>query len=197
MCLSQSSVDKTGFVQKEMRLALQQAELRPSSQVYIIPLSLDGCPVTSALERLHVLDLGVPEASYRLLYAIGNATGDGAEASRDAHDALTTTVKSYRRQLSGLGDIVEPKDYSKRILGRWLGPRKYATFYADGRWGVQRNEDSPTEIDGRRWRIEGNKLLLTFQDVPGVTHESTITSFRTKQFLTEDNGHKKTYDWAP
>jgi hypothetical protein len=45
ICLSRSSVGKTGFVQKEMRLALEQAELRPPSQVYIIPVSLDGCPV--------------------------------------------------------------------------------------------------------------------------------------------------------
>jgi TIR domain len=65
ICLSRSSVGKTGFVQKEMRLALQQAELRPSSQVYIIPVSLDGCTVPSALERLHVLDLGAPDASRR------------------------------------------------------------------------------------------------------------------------------------
>lgn len=45
LCLSKTSVDKTGFVQKEMRLALQQAELRPASQVYIIPVSLDTCVV--------------------------------------------------------------------------------------------------------------------------------------------------------
>ena len=43
ICLSKISVDKTGFVQKEMRLALQHAELRPASQVYIIPVSLNTC----------------------------------------------------------------------------------------------------------------------------------------------------------
>jgi len=205
ICLSQNSIDKTGFVQKEMRLALQQAELRPSSQVYIIPVNLDGCPVPAALERLHVLDLDVPDASHRLLEAIRNATGDGARAPRDAHDALTTTVSNYRRELkglppeeSGLGEVVKLKDYSTRILGRWLGPRKYVTFFADGRWGVQRNEDAPIQINGRRWRIEGSKLLLTWRGDTGLmTAESTITSFTTKQFITEDDGHKKTSDWAP
>ena len=86
---------------------------------------------------------------------------------------------------SELGEVVEVKDYSKCILGRWLGPRKYVSFYSDGRWGVQRNEDAPTEINGRRWRLEGNKLLLTFRGDSGlVTAESTIRSFRTKQFIT-------------
>jgi len=104
---------------------------------------------------------------------------------------LSTSVES-------LGEVVRSEDYAKRILGRWLGPRKYVAFYADGRWGVQRNEDAPIEIDGRRWRIEGNKLLLTFRGDTGlVTAESTITSFTTQQFITEADGHKKTYDWAP
>ena len=99
---------------------------------------------------------------------------------------------------SGLGEVVRSEDYTKRILGRWLGPRKYVAFYADGRWGVQRNEDAPIDIDGRRWRIEGNKLLLIVPGETGlVTHESTITSFRTKQFITEVDGHKTTFDWAP
>jgi hypothetical protein len=195
ICLSRSSVGKTGFVQKEMRLALQQAELRPSSQVYIIPVSLDGCPVPSALERLHVLDLGAPDASRRLLEAIGNATGDGARAPRDAHDAFTTAISSYRE---GLGEVVQPEDYSKRILGRWLGRRKYVAFFADGSWGVQRNEETPIEINGRRWRIEGKKLLLTWRGEAGLqTSEQIITSFMTKRFVTEGGGRNETYDWAP
>src|ERR1039457_3126857 len=85
-----------------------------------------------------------------------------------------------------LGEFVDVKDYSKRILGRWLGRRKYITFYADGRWGVQRNEDAPITIQGRGWRVKGNKLSVTWQGDTGVTTaESTIVSFRTKQFITE------------
>ena len=195
ICLSRSSVGKTGFVQKEMRLALQQAELRPSSQVYIIPVSLDGCSVPTALERLHVLDLGAPDASRRLLEAIGNATGDGARAPRDAHDAFTNAISSYRE---GLGEVVQPKDYSERILGRWIGRRKYVAFFADGSWGVQRSEATPIEFNGRRWRIEGNKLFLSWRGENGLqTIERIITSFMTKRIVTEGDGYNETYDWAP
>ena len=103
-----------------------------------------------------------------------------------------------RSMESELGAVVRSEDYAKRILGRWLGRRKYVAFYADGRWGVQRNEDAPIDIDGRRWRIEGNKLLLTFPADSGlVTSESTITSFTTKQFITEGDGRKEPFDWAP
>ena len=99
---------------------------------------------------------------------------------------------------SELGEIVPSEDYAKRILGRWLGPRKYVAFYADGRFGVQRNEDAPVEIAGRQWRIEGNKLIQTIRvDSDVVTHESIITSFRTRQFIIEFHGQKRMHDWAP
>ncbi|OYW75279.1 MAG: hypothetical protein B7Z37_14095 [Verrucomicrobia bacterium 12-59-8] len=97
---------------------------------------------------------------------------------------------------SSANEVVEFKDYPKRILGRWLGPRKYVIFFADGRWGVQRNEDDSIEIGERRWRIEGDKLFLTFPRGTGLsTSESTITSFTAKQFVTED--HSTKYEWAP
>ena len=100
ICLSKSAVDKTGFVQKEMRLALQQAELRPPSKVYIIPVSLDGVPVPKSLEHLHVLDLGEPRATHRLLEAIQHATNEGTRAPKDAHDALNFALLDYRAKSS-------------------------------------------------------------------------------------------------
>ena len=41
LCLSTHSVDRTGVFQKEMRLAVEQAELRPQSKVFIMGASLD------------------------------------------------------------------------------------------------------------------------------------------------------------
>ena len=103
--------------------------------------------------------------------------------------------------VAGTKSFAAPKqseDYSKRILGRWLGPRKFHIFHANGTWGVQRNEDAPEDIDGRRWRIQGNKLFLKFRGDAGLqTAEFTIISFTSKRFITEADGHKETYDRAP
>jgi len=115
LCLSKNSVDKTGFVQKEMRLALQQAELRPDSQVYIMPISLDGCPVPHALERWHALDLREPDASYRLLKAIGHATGDGARVPSSDHDALTFAIAKYNRFPSSLRSTSSPRSSNPTV----------------------------------------------------------------------------------
>jgi hypothetical protein len=55
-----------------------------------------------------------------------------------------------------------PRDYSKAILGCWLGSRKFEVYHASGRWGVKRHEDAPKEINGRRWHIKGKTLLITY-----------------------------------
>lgn len=51
---------------------------------------------------------------------------------------------------------------SEKIVGCWLGPRKFEIYHADGTWGVKRNEDAPEDIRGRRWQIEGDKLILKY-----------------------------------
>ena len=44
-CLSKNSVDKKGFVQAELKRALDVADLMPEGKVYIIPVRLDECDV--------------------------------------------------------------------------------------------------------------------------------------------------------
>src|SRR5262249_42216717 len=118
--------------------------------------------------------------------------------SADNATAVATEQNNSPSIAPGHEETVRPEEYPTRILGRWLGPRKYLTFFADGSWGIQRNEEAPIEIEKRRWRIEGNTLFLTF---PGgddyVTGESKIISFKVRQFTLEDQGKRKTFDWAP
>lgn len=117
ICISKNSVDKTGFVQKEMRLALEQAELRPDTQVYIIPVSLDGCPVPDALERWQVLDLREQGGPDKLLNAIGNATGEEARAPHDDHDALASAIKNYNSSASSpQSDHADLGEVAREIL---------------------------------------------------------------------------------
>ena len=95
VCMSSHSVDKTGFFQKEMRLAQEQAELRPDSQVFIIPVRFDDCEVPDGIKRWHVLDLREQKASEKLLESIGGATGDGSSAPLSEHESLTEAIRNY------------------------------------------------------------------------------------------------------
>ena len=95
LCLSTRSVDRTGFFQKELRLALEQAELRPREKVFILPIRLNPCPTPPDIARWQVLDMFTEKATRRLLQAIQDATGDGARAPTEEHDRLTKAIQEY------------------------------------------------------------------------------------------------------
>lgn len=107
--------------------------------------------------------------------------------------------------LAGCANIVMSNrfegDYSKRIIGRWGHQNRIVTFHANGTWGVQRHEDAPEGIGGRRWRVEGKRLLLTFLSDNGLgtpvhleTQVSTITSFSDDGFTVKlPDGSKENY----
>ena len=70
VCLSRTSVSKTGYVQKEIREAIEIAELHPEGVIFLIPARLDDCTVPGKLERLHRVDLFAPDGYGRLVSAL-------------------------------------------------------------------------------------------------------------------------------
>lgn len=51
VCLSKKSVNKAGFVQKEIKYALDAADEQPEGTIFIIPLRLEECEVPERLRR--------------------------------------------------------------------------------------------------------------------------------------------------
>jgi hypothetical protein len=55
---SSTSVQKRGFVQKELRHALEGQEYFPESAVYIVPVRLDDCQLAyEKLEKIQYVDM--------------------------------------------------------------------------------------------------------------------------------------------
>ena len=96
------------------------------------------------------------------------------------------------RSSSVAGD--DPDVDPQRVLGCWLGPRKFAVYHPDGTWGVKRHEDAPEDFRGRRWRIDGNTLFLTFPGDRGMTTvHFTIVSLTDREMILEADGYQQTY----
>src|SRR6185369_4126774 len=55
-CLSSRSVSKRGFVQSELRRALEILDQIPEGDVYLIPIRLEPCKVPQRLTPLHYVD---------------------------------------------------------------------------------------------------------------------------------------------
>jgi len=69
-CLSNKSVNRAGFVQKELRDALEVAQLMPQDSIFIIPVRLDNCQVPSNLSGMHWLNYFEAGAQEKLIDAI-------------------------------------------------------------------------------------------------------------------------------
>jgi serine/threonine protein kinase len=78
VCLSHSSITKEGYMQKEMRYALDVAEEKPAGTIYLIPARLDECDIPERLKHVQWVDLFEEQGYERLLKALrkrGEALG--------------------------------------------------------------------------------------------------------------------------
>lgn len=70
VCLSENSVNKEGFVQKEIVMALDKADEKPEGTIFIIPLKLDDCDVPLRLRRWHWIDTYASDWYEKLIDAL-------------------------------------------------------------------------------------------------------------------------------
>ena len=70
VCLSRASITKTGYVQKEIKVALDVADEQPEGTIFLIPLRLEECEVPQRLSRWHWVNLFEPGGYERLLRAL-------------------------------------------------------------------------------------------------------------------------------
>lgn len=69
-CLSTNSVDKVGYVQAELRRALEVADLMPEGRIYLIPIRLDECEVPFKLRDFQWLNYFEADGKEKLLSAV-------------------------------------------------------------------------------------------------------------------------------
>jgi TIR domain-containing protein len=69
-CLSSKSVNKRGFVQKELKQALDVVGEFPEGQLFVVPVKLEECEVPASLQMYHHVDLLAPNGFEKLLTAL-------------------------------------------------------------------------------------------------------------------------------
>jgi TIR domain len=70
VCLSPTAITKKGFVQKEIKFALDAAEEQPEGTIFIIPVKLEECDVPERLRRWQWVDFFQKNGYERLLEAL-------------------------------------------------------------------------------------------------------------------------------
>ena len=70
--LSENSVSKEGYIQKEIKLALDFMLEKPEGSIYIIPIRLEPVQVPSRLAQIQWLDYFTEDGLDKLLYTLNN-----------------------------------------------------------------------------------------------------------------------------
>lgn len=69
-CLSSTAVGKRGYMQREIRAALEVAQEQPEGIIFLIPLRLDECDLPEQLKHLHRVDFYEEGGYERLVKAL-------------------------------------------------------------------------------------------------------------------------------
>lgn len=70
VCLSRASINKEGYIQKELKLALDVADEKPDGTIFIIPKRLEDCTVPLRLSRWQWVNLFEAEGYEKMLLAL-------------------------------------------------------------------------------------------------------------------------------
>jgi len=70
VCLSDQSVRKEGYVQREIKYALEIAEEKPEGTIFIIPIKLNECGVPSSLSKYQWVDFFDKDAYKKVLRSL-------------------------------------------------------------------------------------------------------------------------------
>jgi len=76
VCLSPKSSNKEGYIQKEIKFALDAADEKPEGTIFIVPLKLDECTVPDRLSHWQWVNLFSPNGYERLILALHKRATD-------------------------------------------------------------------------------------------------------------------------
>jgi len=99
VCLSKNSVDKEGYVQKEISFALDKALEKTEGTIFIVPVKLELCDVPKRLNRFQWVDVFRQDGYKRLMLGLQKrASGLGADVSPVLLDSKTKSVPNPERE---------------------------------------------------------------------------------------------------
>ena len=105
VCLSENSVSKTGYVQREIKVALDVADEQPEGAIFIVPVKLEECVVPDKLSTWHWVNLEDTGGYERLVAALmRRATDLGIDIENIATDIENVRGSLYDEEETLEGD---------------------------------------------------------------------------------------------
>jgi len=151
--LSNNSINKRGYVQKELNIALEILGEIPENDVFIIPVRIEKCPIShSKLSNIHRIDLfpSYEEGLKNILRAIEGESIIGQWV--DPADNDTVFFKKIGKKIVGFYNF----DGRNKIAGVYIGKLTGRSFEYSWKW---LDDDDEGEGHGRMMLSIDSKRL--------------------------------------
>lgn len=104
VCLSNEAINKSGYVQKEIKDALDVADRQPEGAIFLIPVKLEECQIPNRLSHLQYVNLFEKRGFERLVRSlVFRAESLGiAEAQKDTVEIVTYENKGVNVNLPAI-----------------------------------------------------------------------------------------------
>ncbi len=188
VCLSNTSIAKSGYVQRELRAILDKALEKPEGVIYVVPLRLDDCQVPHSLKNLQWVDYFETAAYEKLLQSfqacasrIGLIVFPGMQGQLGSVEFVNVPAGKFL-----IGSLSENKlafpdekpQHTFEIPYNYLITRFEITNVQFAKYVEQANAKSKSSA--RKWRM--------FPDLP-VVNISWYEALRFCQWLTDHYHH--------
>lgn len=100
ICLSHRSITKAGYVQKEIKFALDVADEQPEGRIFLIPLRLEPCDVPERLRRWHWVNLFDDRGYERLTRSLLVRVVEKTEAKPEPRSPISQSPSSQPQILT-------------------------------------------------------------------------------------------------
>jgi formylglycine-generating enzyme required for sulfatase activity len=115
VCLSSQSVTKEGFVQKEIKIALDVADEKPEDTIFVIPARLGDCVVPRRLKDLQWVNL-FDESGYRRLMLAFNEKSKRIDASFELPKQHSIVMPSDETFIKKVADELDKLSFWGKLV---------------------------------------------------------------------------------
>jgi len=101
LCLSKGSVNKEGYVQKEIRIAMDRALEMPEGRIFLIPARLEKCDLPYKIRTYQWVDLFSADGMDKLIKSLNLRASQVKAQTLSANGAAPVAKKSAPKKLGG------------------------------------------------------------------------------------------------
>ena len=187
VCLSHRSINKRGFVQKEIKFALDVADEQPEGTIFLIPLKLEECEIPERLKHLHYINLYEMQGFESLLRSLKTRASGVTLSSSNAH----LLYNEFMGGEDATGRSEDHENQKDRILHIDLEPELYGKSAARGIYDLVQAwpEGYDLSLAKREGRSEsGASFLAIWDEKQAIVFDKQFRQLR-QELWGEQNEH--------